>query len=67
MTLEYLYTVPVVSIDLGQTDNFQLSSNTVMVAGVAVSVGVLVLGASSLFFFLNTSSVQHSVYKGEAT
>ena len=69
MTLEYLYTAPLVSIDLGQTDNFQLSSNTVMVAGVAVSVVVLVLAASSLFFFVFIRVLYNtrSVYKGEAT
>ena len=38
-------TAPEVYIDPGQTDNSQLSSNTVLVAGVAVPVVVLVLAA----------------------
>ena len=40
-------TAPELYIDPGQTDNSQLSSNTVLVAGVAVSVIVLVLAGVS--------------------
>ena len=39
------HTVPRVSTAPDQTNNSQLSSNTVLVAGVAVSVIVLVLAA----------------------
>ena len=46
ITLEYPLPLVGESTDLGQTDN--LSSNTVIVAGVAVSVVVLVLAAVSI-------------------